>query len=39
MKKLFLINGEYPEEDNAQQAERQLQRLSEKAPDYIRMKQ
>ena len=28
----FLINGETPEGDNAQQAERQLQRLSERTP-------
>ena len=37
MNKLSLINGENPEVDNAQQAERQLQRLNEKAP-YRRMK-
>ena len=30
--KSSLINGENPEEDNPQQAERQLQRLSEKTP-------
>ena len=35
--KSSLINGENPEVGNAQQAERQLQRLNEKAP-YRRMK-
>jgi hypothetical protein len=39
MKKLFLINGEYPEVDNAQQAVRQLQRLNEKALNFIEVKQ
>ena len=37
--KSSLINGENPEMDNAQQAERQLQRLSEKTSIVLSQKQ